>query len=62
MLIYGGTTPVGCILIQLIKLWGGHVTVICKLESAKVIKALGADDIIPSNDCDIYKELELHDK
>ncbi|KAG8041818.1 hypothetical protein G9C98_007122 [Cotesia typhae] len=35
---------------------------ICKLESAKVIKALGADDIIPSNDCDIYKELELHDK
>ncbi|XP_074111455.1 NAD(P)H oxidoreductase RTN4IP1, mitochondrial [Cotesia typhae] len=62
VLIYGGSTPVGCILIQLIKLWGGHVTVICKLESAKVIKALGADDIIPSNDCDIYKELELHDK
>ncbi|XP_057327031.1 reticulon-4-interacting protein 1 homolog, mitochondrial-like [Microplitis mediator] len=62
ILIYGGTTPVGCILIQLIKLWGGHVTVICKLESAKVIKALGADDIIPLNNCDIYKELELHEK
>ncbi|XP_034943214.1 reticulon-4-interacting protein 1, mitochondrial-like [Chelonus insularis] len=62
VLVYGASTPVGCILVQLVKLWGGHVSAICKLEAAKVIKALGADDIIPLNDCDIEKELELYDK
>ncbi|XP_015126589.1 reticulon-4-interacting protein 1 homolog, mitochondrial [Diachasma alloeum] len=61
-LIFGGSTPVGCILIQLIKLWGGHVSAICRMNAAKVIRALGADDIIPLDQSDIEKELELHDR
>lgn len=61
-MIYGGSTPVGCILIQLIKLWGGHVSAICRVDAAKVIRALGADDIIPIDECDLEKELELHDR
>lgn len=60
-LIYGGSTPVGCILIQLIKLWGGYVTAVCKLEAVKVLNALGADDIVTLDECDVDKELELHD-
>ncbi|KAK0181626.1 hypothetical protein PV327_003896 [Microctonus hyperodae] len=62
VLIYGGTTPVGCILIQLVKLWGGHVTTVCKIDAAKVIKALGADDIIPVQDLNVIEDLEFYDK
>lgn len=60
-LIYGGSTPVGCLLIQLIKLWGGHVTAVCKYEATKVLLALGAHVIIPLDECHVEKELELHD-
>ncbi|KOC65018.1 Reticulon-4-interacting protein 1, mitochondrial [Habropoda laboriosa] len=62
VLIYGGNTPVGCILTQLVKLWGGHVVTMCELNAIPVSKALGADDVIPLNDSDIVKELQLHDK
>lgn len=60
-LIYGGSTPVGCLLIQFIKLWGGHVTAVCKFEATKVLLALGAHVIIPLDECHVEKELELHD-
>lgn len=62
VLIYGGTSSVGCILIQLIKLWSGHVTVVCRASAVSVIKALGAHDIIVSNESDIFKELEIREK
>ncbi|XP_008208031.1 reticulon-4-interacting protein 1, mitochondrial [Nasonia vitripennis] len=62
VLVYGGSTPVGCILIQLIKLWGGHIVTICRPQAAPVIKALGANEIILLNETDIAKELELRDK
>lgn len=47
---------------QLIKLWNGHVTTICRSSAAVVIKALGAHDVIFTNESDIFKELELRDK
>ncbi|XP_014234289.1 reticulon-4-interacting protein 1 homolog, mitochondrial-like [Trichogramma pretiosum] len=62
VLVYGGSTPVGCILIQLVKVWGGYVVTICKPQAASVIKALGADEIILFNDTDIFKQLETRDK
>lgn len=43
-------------------MWGGHVSTVCKFEAAKLLKALGADFIIPLSDSDVIKELELHAK
>nr|XP_012232940.1 PREDICTED: reticulon-4-interacting protein 1 homolog, mitochondrial-like isoform X2 [Linepithema humile] len=61
--IYGGSTPIGCILTQLIKLWGGYVVTACRGANAVlVMKALGADEVITINETDIEKELEMHDK
>lgn len=41
VLIQDGTSPVGCILIQLIKKWSGHVIVTCHQRSSPVVHALG---------------------
>lgn len=41
ILIQDGCSPVGCILIQLIKKWGGIVYVTCHQRSAPVVNALG---------------------
>jgi NADPH:quinone reductase-like Zn-dependent oxidoreductase len=62
VLIYGASTPIGCILIQLIKLWGGYIVAACRTNAVSVIKALGADDVIVIGESDIDKELQLCDK
>lgn len=62
VLIYGGNTPVGCILTQLVKLWGGYVLTICTPNAIPVSKALGADNVISLDNSNIEKELQLHDK
>lgn len=62
VLIYGGTTPIGCVLSQLIKLWGGHVCTICRPNGIAMSKALGADDVITLNGSSLEKELQLYDK
>lgn len=41
VLIQDGCSPVGCILTQLIKKWGGYVCVTCHQRSAPVVNALG---------------------
>lgn len=41
VLIQDGCSPVGCILTQLIKKWGGIVVVTCHQRSAPVVNALG---------------------
>lgn len=63
--IHGGSTPVGCILMQLIKLWGGHVTVTCREQAVPVMKTLGADNIIVIDEKDLEQYLQLgylHDR
>ncbi|XP_076762075.1 NAD(P)H oxidoreductase RTN4IP1, mitochondrial [Xylocopa sonorina] len=62
ILIYGGNTPVGCVITQLAKLWGGHVVTICTSNAIPVSRALGADNVIPLDGSDIEKELQLHDR
>ncbi|XP_014605100.1 PREDICTED: reticulon-4-interacting protein 1 homolog, mitochondrial-like isoform X2 [Polistes canadensis] len=61
VLIYGGNTPVGCILIQLVKLWGGYVVTASRQNALPVMRALGADEVLSLNESNIEKELELHD-
>jgi NADPH:quinone reductase-like Zn-dependent oxidoreductase len=41
-----GCSPVGCILIQLARLWGAHVTAVTSLRGIPVIQALGAHDVV----------------
>ncbi|XP_068082826.1 reticulon-4-interacting protein 1 homolog, mitochondrial-like isoform X2 [Anabrus simplex] len=58
ILVHSGCTPVGCILLQLSHLWGAHVTTTCSLRATPVAQALGADQIIVSDNMDIEKQLE----
>lgn len=46
ILIEGGCTPVGCVLIQILKNWKAIVTATCLKRAVPVVKALGASDII----------------
>lgn len=52
ILIHNGCTPVGCVLIQILKLWGSHITTTCYKRAVPVAKALRADEIIviPENE------------
>ncbi|XP_017781284.1 PREDICTED: reticulon-4-interacting protein 1 homolog, mitochondrial-like [Nicrophorus vespilloides] len=54
--VQGGCTPVGCVLIQILKYWGANVTTTCFIRSLPVAKALGADDVI------ILEESEIKTK
>ncbi|KAJ8931594.1 hypothetical protein NQ314_015456 [Rhamnusium bicolor] len=53
ILVQGGCTPVGCVLVQLLRHWNAVVTTSCYKRAVPVVKALGASDIIimsePSN-------------
>ncbi|XP_044744976.1 reticulon-4-interacting protein 1, mitochondrial-like [Coccinella septempunctata] len=46
VLIHGSCTPVGCILIQILKYWGADVSSTCNKRALPVALALGAEDII----------------
>ncbi|KAK9873825.1 hypothetical protein WA026_002183 [Henosepilachna vigintioctopunctata] len=71
LLVHKGCTPVGCVLIQILKHWGADVTSTCNKRALPVAKALGSDDviIIDENDSNsemgyksLVKELELREK
>ncbi|RZB89843.1 reticulon-4-interacting protein 1 -like, mitochondrial-like [Asbolus verrucosus] len=47
-LIFGGCTPVGCVLIQILIYWKANVTATCNKRAVPVVKALGANDVIIS--------------
>ncbi|XP_057654664.1 reticulon-4-interacting protein 1, mitochondrial-like isoform X1 [Diorhabda carinulata] len=46
VLVEGGCTPVGCVLVQLLSQWKASVTATCYKRALPVVKALGATDII----------------
>uniref|UniRef100_A0A6P7FSR6 Reticulon-4-interacting protein 1, mitochondrial-like isoform X1 n=1 Tax=Diabrotica virgifera virgifera TaxID=50390 RepID=A0A6P7FSR6_DIAVI len=46
ILVEGGCTPVGCVLIQLLSQWKASVTATCYRRALPVVRALGAADII----------------
>ncbi|XP_076268886.1 NAD(P)H oxidoreductase RTN4IP1, mitochondrial-like isoform X2 [Rhynchophorus ferrugineus] len=49
-LIQGGCTPVGCVLIQLLKSWKADVTATCYKRAVPVAEALGANEVITVED------------
>ncbi|CAG9863990.1 unnamed protein product [Phyllotreta striolata] len=55
ILIHGGCTPVGCVLVQLLHQWKASVTVTCYKRSLPVAQALGASDAL------IVSESTTHD-
>ncbi|CAH1977572.1 unnamed protein product [Acanthoscelides obtectus] len=46
ILIQGGCSPVGCVLIQLLRHWKADITTTCYKRAIPVVKALGATDVI----------------
>lgn len=67
ILVIGGCTPVGCVLIQILKHWNSHITATCTRRAIPVAKALGANDIInyecqslnnEDHEATFYNELE----
>lgn len=66
ILVHNGCTPVGCVLIQVLNLWGADVTTICYKRAIPVAKALGANQIITipetnaTENGSLEKQLELY--
>lgn len=46
ILILGGSGGVGTFAIQLVKAWGGHVTVTCSQNAEQLVRGLGADHVV----------------
>lgn len=44
--MHNGCTPVGCVLLQVLKLWGADITTTCYKRAIPVAKALGANSIL----------------
>lgn len=57
ILVHTGCSPVGCILIQLARLWGAHVTAVTSLRGTPVIQALGAHDVVVCEEADVQDQL-----
>nr|CAH7720843.1 unnamed protein product [Callosobruchus chinensis] len=56
ILIQGGCSPVGCVLIQLLSHWKADVTTTCYKRAVPVVKALGAADIIVLEESEAINE------
>lgn len=61
ILVHMGCSPVGCILIQLARLWGTHVTATASLRAIPVAQALGAHDVV-CGEADVQKQLEMRER
>lgn len=46
ILILGGSGGVGTFAIQMLKAWGGHVTVTCSQNAEQFVRGLGADHVV----------------
>ncbi|KAK0133644.1 Reticulon-4-interacting protein 1, mitochondrial [Merluccius polli] len=49
ILILGGSGGVGTFAIQMLKAWGGHVTVTCSQNAERLVRGLGADHVVDYN-------------
>lgn len=58
VLVHDAVSPVGCILIQILKHWGAQVTGTCNKRAVPVVKALGTDDIIVLNHSNLSDQTE----
>nr|CAD7420963.1 unnamed protein product [Timema poppensis] len=62
ILVHGGSSPVGCILIQLATLWGGSVATTCSSRATPVAQALGAEEVIVTGRGNVEKQLEVRER
>lgn len=62
ILILGGSGGVGTFSIQLLKAWGGHVTVTCSQNAEGLVRSLGADDVVNYTDGSVETKLQTLDK
>lgn len=46
ILVLAACTPVGCVLVQVLRLWNAHITATCYKRAVPVAKALGANEVI----------------
>lgn len=46
ILILGGSGGVGTFALQMVKAWGGHVTVTCSQNAERFVRGLGADHVV----------------
>lgn len=56
-----GCSPIGCILIQLARLWGAHVTATTSLRATPVVQALGAHVVVVCGKADVQKQLAVQE-
>ncbi|XP_039207039.1 reticulon-4-interacting protein 1, mitochondrial isoform X2 [Crotalus tigris] len=58
ILIIGASGGVGTFAIQLMKVWGGHVTAVCSQDASALVKRLGADDVIDYKSGNMEEQLK----
>uniref|UniRef100_A0A673LD40 NAD(P)H oxidoreductase RTN4IP1, mitochondrial n=1 Tax=Sinocyclocheilus rhinocerous TaxID=307959 RepID=A0A673LD40_9TELE len=62
VLILGGSGGVGTLAIQMVKAWGAHVTVTCSQNAERLVRDLGADDVVDYTAGPVEKQLQTLQK
>uniref|UniRef100_A0A8C1VQE1 Reticulon 4 interacting protein 1 n=1 Tax=Cyprinus carpio TaxID=7962 RepID=A0A8C1VQE1_CYPCA len=62
VLILGGSGGVGTLAMQMVKAWGAHVTVTCSQNAERLVRDLGADDVVDYTAGPVEKQLQTLQK
>ncbi|XP_059032953.1 reticulon-4-interacting protein 1, mitochondrial isoform X4 [Mustela lutreola] len=58
VLILGASGGVGTFAIQVMKAWGAHVTAVCSQDASKLVRKLGADDVVDYKSGSVEEQLK----
>ncbi|KTG47950.1 hypothetical protein cypCar_00000371 [Cyprinus carpio] len=62
VLILGGSGGVGTLAMQMVKAWGAHVTVTCSQNAERLVRELGAGDVVDYTAGPVEKQLQTLQK